>query len=511
MACCLVSIFAQLGYLASNFQQIPSYIYFSIKVEPVKRRKVLKQLGYGLTGGVLLPQLFVSCGKDDPGPEVPFDGNVVIIGAGAAGLYAADILQSKGIQVSILEAGNQIGGRVRSVRNQPEIANVSAADFPVELGAEVVYGSDSIWGTALKNFNVKTVNVDEISTDRFIMDNIAKSKEDWIVDGDFDNANSFIENLANYSGGGSTVAQATAGLSSRVQKLVNSQIGNRYGSSNETLGIGGVAEALRTRKHDGKQIVVKTNPMQDFLIFRFDSVRQLVKLNTQVTSIDTTGEKILITDANGEQVEANKVIVTVPLSILKKNLISFTPGLPGAMTSAMAKLGMDHSIRVLIDFKKNFWGDSVAHLWGGTSFPNCYSAGLGRSEFNQTLSITINGPKAVELSDLGSDMIHVILEELDIIYAGQATQFVRRAFDTNEILSIIKDWGKDEFIQGGISFPLASATLADRESLGMVIQDKLFFAGEATDVTGDAGTINGALASAERVAQQVVESIIGPD
>lgn len=483
-----------------------------MKEYSVKRRKVLKQLGFGLSGSLLVPQLLASCSKDDPGPEVPFDGNVVIIGAGAAGLYAADILKSKGIRVSILEAGDQLGGRIRSVRNQtdPQIANVSAADFPVELGAEKVYGSDSIWGTNLKNFNVSVIDIDAIAADKFIVDSIAKSKDDWIVDGDFANANSFVENLANYSGGATTVAQAASGLSGRVEKLVNSQIGNRYGSSNATLGIAGVAEALRTREHDGKLLVVKTNPMQDFLIFRFDAVRDLVQLNTQVISIDATGEKIIITDANGGQVEANKVIVTVPLSILKKNVISFSPGLPTAMTSSMAKLGMDHSIRVLIDFKKNFWGSTTGHLWGGSSFAGCYSSGLGRSEFNQTLSITINGPKAVELSAQGSDMITTILEELDTIYAGQATQFVRRAFDTNEILSIIKDWGKDEFIQGGISYPLASATLTDRENLGMVIQDKLFFAGEATDVSGDAGTINGALASAERVAQQVVESIVGP-
>jgi uncharacterized protein with NAD-binding domain and iron-sulfur cluster len=62
-----------------------------------------------------------SCKKDDPGPEVPFEGTVAIIGGGAAGLYAADILGSKGINVIIFEAGNQLGGRVRSLRNQHEI------------------------------------------------------------------------------------------------------------------------------------------------------------------------------------------------------------------------------------------------------------------------------------------------------------------------------------------------------------------------------------------------------
>lgn len=456
-----------------------------------------------------MPQLITSCAKDDPGPEVPFEGNVVIIGAGAAGMYAADILHAKGIKVTVLEAGNQIGGRVRSLRNQKELFNLSAADFPVELGAEVIYGSDSIWGTNLKNFMVATVDIGESSTDRFILDNLAKTASDWEIDGDFANARNFVENLSNYTGAAVTVKQASAGLSKRVETLVNSQIGNFYGSSNATLGIKGVAEALGLRKHDGKNIVVKTNPMQDFLVFRFDQVRELVQLNTQVTAIDSKGEKISISIANGDPIEADKVIVTVPISILKKKVISFSPALPASMTSAMERIGMDHSIRVVIDFKKNFWGSSTGFIWGGNSLPHCFSAGIGRGEFNQTLSMTINGPKAAELSELGADMIGTILGELDNIYGGQATQFVRRDFNTGEVLSIIQDWGKDEFIQGGFSYPLASATIADREALGQVINDKVFFAGEATDVGGDAGTINGALASAERVAEQVVKSIIG--
>jgi len=474
----------------------------------VNRRKLLKQLGFGLSGGLLMPHLLSSCGKDDPGPEVPYDGNVVVIGAGASGLYAADILKAKGIQVSILEAGNQIGGRVKSLRNQKDLVNISAADFPVELGAEVVYGSDSIWGTNLKNFKVNTLDIGSISTDRYIMDSVSKTRDDWQIDGDFANAQSFVDGLPDFSGSG-TVAQASAGLSNRVKALVNSQIGNLYGTSNEKLGIAGVAEALKARIYDNQKLVLKTNPMQDFLIFRFDQVRELVQLNTQVTAIDATGEKIIITDANGGQIEATKVIVTVPLSILKKNVISFNPGLPSAMTSSMSRIGMDHSIRVVMDFKKNFWGASTGFLWGGTSFPNCYSAGVGRGEFNQTLSITINGPKAVELSALGADMINVILEEFDSIYGGQATQFVRRDLDTGNVLFIIQDWGKEEFIQGGYSYPMATATLADRENLGLPIGEKIFFAGEATDISGSAGTLNGALASGERVAEQLIKTITG--
>ncbi len=475
----------------------------------MKRRKLLKQLGFGLSGGLLLPHLLTSCSKDDPGPEVPFDGDVVVIGAGAAGMYTADILKAKGIKVTILEAGNQIGGRVRSLRNQKELVNLSVADFPIELGAEVIYGSDSIWGTNLKHFAVKAIDIGEASSDRYVLDHIAKLATDWDVDGDFVNAQNFVQSLQNFSGSGVTVEQAAAGLPGRVTALINSQIGNLYGSSNSTLGMAGVSESLQTRAHDGARLALKTNPMQDFLIFRFDQVRDLVQLNTQVTSIDTTGDKVLITDANGNQIETSKVVVTVPLSVLKQSVISFSPGLPGAMTSAMTRIGMDHSIRVVIDFKKNFWGENTGFIWGGTSFPNCFSAGIGRSEFNQTLSITVNGPKAVELSAQGPNMVNTILAELDAIYSGQATTFVRRDFNTSEVLSIIQDWGKDEFIQGGYSYPMASATLDDRKNLGLPIGDKVFFAGEATDVSGDAGTINGALASAERVAEEIVKSITG--
>lgn len=473
----------------------------------MKRRKALKHIGFGLSAGLTLPQLLASCSKNDPGPEVPFDGNVVVIGAGAAGLYAADILNAKGIKVTVLEAGAQMGGRIRSLRNQTELINISAADFPVELGAEVVYGTDSIWGTNLKNFKVNVNELDGIATDQYIMDSIAKTFAEWEVDGDFTTAQNFVNSLPNYSGGNVSVAQA-AGVAARAANLINSQVGNRFGSNSELVGASGVAESLKLIAHDQKPFVLKTNPMQDFLVFRFDQVRNLVQLNTPVSSINYSSDPIVITDANGGQLEASKVIVTVPLAILKSGNIAFAPALPASFTGAMGKFGMDHSIRVVIDFKKNFWGDSTGHIWGGENFPDCFSSGLGRSEFNQTLSITINGPKAAALSTQGQDMVTTILNELDTIYDGQATQFVRRDLNTNQVLSIIQDWGKEEYIQGGISYPLVGATQADRESLTQVIGDKLFFAGEATDISGNSGTINGALASAERVAEQVVKSIV---
>lgn len=487
----------------------------------MKRRKAIKQIGLGLSAGLVVPQFLASCGKEDPGPEVPFDGNVVIIGAGAAGLYAADILNSKGIRVSVLEASHQLGGRIQSFRNSNETndslffdtKNRTIADFPVELGAEIVFGTDSSWGKIISNLNLTTVPLEGTATNQFILDNLAKPAADLQGDADFVESQRFVNNLPNYSGPAVTVKEA-AGSASRTQAILNSQIGNFYGSTNDKLGISLLSQDLKARSHDGKVFTMKANPMQDILLSRFNEIKPLVETNKQVKSINYGSNPIIISLKDGSQVEASKIIITVPISVLKSGGISFSPALPGEMTSALSRMGMDPTLRVVLDFKKNFWGEDSGFIWGGTTAPQYFSAGVGRSEFYRTMSITINGAKAAELSAKTPDLIVAdILAELDAIYAGQGTLYIRRNIDTadpdfNKIIYIIKDWSKDEFFKGGYSYPFAAATVADRLALGKSINEKLFFAGEATDVKGDAGTVSGALSSAERVSEEIVKSIL---
>jgi len=100
------------------------------------------------------------------------------------------------------------------------------------------------------------------------------------------------------------------------------------------------------------------------------------------------------------------------------------------------------------------------------------------------------------------------LEELDSIYNGQATLNIRRNIDDNSILSVIMDWSKADFIQGGSSYLKSGGTSEDRSILAASVNQKLFFAGEATDINGDAGTVSGALRSAERASTEVLNSIL---
>jgi monoamine oxidase len=482
----------------------------------VKRRKALKQIGVGLSAGVLMPSFLASCGKDDPGPEVPFDGNVIVIGAGAAGLYAADILRIKGINVTVLEAASQPGGRVRSLRNQTDVqyqtfSNASQADFPVELGAEVIYGSNSSWGKIVSDLRIPTVELDAAAP-QYILDNVAKPSADLQSDTDFKSVQDFVTNLPNYSGG--DTVQGAASVSTRAQALLNSQAGNFYGSSSTQIGAGGLAESLKLIKHDTKQLITRANPWQDVLISRFSEMLPGVKFNTVVKSIDWASDIITITDSAGKQYTAKKVIVTVPLSILKNGDIAFSPSLPGSTTGAMANFGMDAAVRLILDFKKNFWGTDSSFLWGGSIIPQYFNAGVNRSKLYRTMSLTIYGQKAQQLSVLSDyDKTIEVLKELDLIYAGQGTQYIRRDLDnpnnSTNLLFLAKDWSKDEFTKGGFSYPLPGATLQHRKDLAAPLADKLYFAGEATDFSGDAGTVSGAMNSAVRVVDEVVKSITG--
>jgi monoamine oxidase len=133
-------------------------------------------------------------------------------------------------------------------------------------------------------------------------------------------------------------------------------------------------------------------------------------------------------------------------------------------------------------------------------------SGAGRSDVNRTLSVTVGGAKAAALSLLGKEAIPALLSELDTIFEGKATSTIRKDINDNSI-AIIQDWSLEPFIGGGVSYVKPEGTNQDRIDLAAPIESKLFFAGEATDITGEYGTISGALLSAERAAQEVVDSI----
>jgi len=464
-----------------------------------------------------MPSWLASCKKEEIGPEIKWDGKVAIIGAGVAGLYAADILHSKGLQVTVFEASSQLGGRVRSLHNQsvdlyPNINKVGA-DYPVELGAELIYGTTSAWGKIASDYRVPLVDLTTTTSSAFILDGTVTAEADLRSDNDYLAAINFISAIPGATGDGSVASAVTAaGLSARAQAIVEAMVGNLYGTNNSKLSYQQLGDALtlRSAARDSKVYSLKANIMQDLVISRFSTIQDHVKLSTPIVAIDYSADQVTLTDKSGTTSIFDKVLVTIPLNIIKSGSVSFNPALPASMQSSLNKLGMDACVRVVLDFNKNFWGDTFSFIWGDEWAPQVFSAGIGRSQFDRTMNITVCGERARQLSDMGEGMIDQLLLQLDTVYAGQATKYLRYDLENpTQRIYVIQDWGKEEFIKGGWSYPTPGATAQDRINIGQPLGKKLFFAGEATDINGEWGTISGALLSAERATEEMIAAIKG--
>jgi monoamine oxidase len=491
----------------------------------VKRRQAIKNLGLGVTAGLALPWIS-SCSDDETGPEVQYDGVVGIIGAGAAGLAVADYLMAKGVQVKIFEASNRIGGRLVAIKKaDPIYDQLAAENFPVELGADRFFGTDSEFGKMIKLLRSPVLDFRQppvSAQDYYIINNQYKSLADIQADGtlnaDFTTLLNFKNNFAGYSGGGSVADASPA--STQLDGVLNSWLGNPYGSSADRIGAAGLGEALGMITHDQKELVLKNFPLANVLSYRYDRAVKKVHLNSAVTNIAYGASDVTLTVKNTEDNSVttevvNKLVITSSAAVLKdSSTMSFSPALPASKTSALSRIGMDASIRIVIEFTRNdIFGTNPGFIFGGTECPSYFFTGIGRSEKNRTLLLTINGSKAEQLSALSDDAkIQQILAEMDQMLGGPgnlASLNVRKNLEDNTtIIQKVMDWTKEPYIKGGQSYPLVGGTNEDRIALAESVNNILYFAGEATDITGEFGTISGAIKSGTRAAEEVIARII---
>jgi hypothetical protein len=250
-----------------------------------------------------------------------------------------------------------------------------------------------------------------------------------------------------------------------------------------------------------KDFIIKSPYLDVLDSLFFNSVLASIQYNKVVDAIDYSGTQVNITCEDGSTYTSDQVLVTVPLSILKSGMITFTPTLSAAKQTAIDTIGMDAGMKINIRFTEKFWDPEICDMTLKNEGTFAWDPTFFKIEATDSmLTFFVMGIRAETLSALGEDAIGVILTEMDELFDGAATAFYQDHY--------IIDWFKEPYIKGAYSYPspntYESLTDSQRITLAKPVDCKLFFAGEATSNYHPA-TVHGALESGARAALEIMD------
>ena len=440
----------------------------------------------------------LAAGCGDSGPERPAPGpaaternaDVLVVGAGIAGLRAAQVLVAGGLRVIVLEARDRLGGRIRTDRSW---------GVPVDLGASWIHGVD--------NNPIAALAADQgIKTLAFDYDSIMYGPDGTLLPGaTLDDLEEQVAGLLRSGRRDSPDtdeplraaldrALAAAGLAPAerpdIEMAITESIEHEYAADTSDLsanhfddgGDENGGDALLPGGYD--QIVAAVARTVD------------VRFNHVVTSVDTSGDRAVVSTSLGKFF-AGVVIVTVPLGVLKAAAIEFLPPLSTAKSTAISRLGMGALSKTCLRFESAFWPAE-------TELIDIVPPGSRRGQWVESLNLTglVDVP-ALMMFNAGRFARAVESMSDDEVIAG-ASAALRPAFPglpapTGMLRS---SWSTDPFSLGSYSFLGVGSSLADRDALATP-EGRRFFAGEACS-HDHAATVHGAYLSGEAAARAVL-------
>ena len=221
-----------------------------------------------------------------------------------------------------------------------------------------------------------------------------------------------------------------------------------------------------------------------------------VRLGHVVASVDTSGDRAVVVTSRG-RFEANAVIVTVPLGVLKAGSIQFLPALPDSKSTAIARLGMGALSKTCLRFESAFWPADAELL-------DIVPSASRRGQWVESLSLSgLSDVPALMMFNAGkfARAVETMPDSEVIASASSALKPAFPEFSTPTGL-LRSAWSVDPFSLGSYSFIGVGASLADRDALAAP-EKRRFFAGEACS-HDHAGTVHGAYTSGEAAANALL-------
>ena len=412
--------------------------------------------------------------------------DVIVIGAGVAGLAAARDLSGAGKRICILEGRDRIGGRILTI-HAPDLP------LPIELGAEFIHGD------AEDTFAI----VDAAALTAYQLPDTRwwSTRGRWHLENDFwekldavrrkipPNAHdvSFAEFL-----------QRQRKLTPHLKKMAWDFVEGYHASHADRIS----AASLRTSDQEQEaprqyRIANGYDRLVEWLRSTLDPDRTSLRLGSEVTEVAWSRGAVEVRTVRGESVRAKAAVITIPIGVWKADAgIRFDPPLREKQ-KAISKLEVGHVVKIVMRFREQFWaapdfvkrraktknweeGMPLNFVQCGDRFvPVWWTTAPVRSPM---LTGWAGGHAADAMLAAGPKMIDRAMDSLAKTFRMQ-----RREIEPLLDSTHTHDWQADRFSRGAYSYAGVGGKNA-HGSLAKPIAGTLFFAGEATS-SDESGTV----------------------
>lgn len=419
----------------------------------------------------------------------------IVIGAGAAGLFAAKELAENGWQVAVIEAKERTGGRMLTVSEEGR---------KVELGAEFIHGDLALSKELLQKAGAKLQPVAGGLWQ--CKDGELTPQEDFIEDyGDLEKK---CRNLETDKPVADFLNEGLQGMKYEALRFSLKNYVEGYDAADlEKASTRALCEDLQQDDEEQFRIEGGYQILVDYLECECRSLGVLFFLSQPVLQLYWKKGEVEAVTEKGTYIAA-RALLTVSLGVLQNGGIGFLPALPDVQASAQ-KLGFGQVIKLVLQFDHPFWTvkekmreqdlRDLGFLFSEEEIPTWWT------HFPQKVPVLtgwIGGPRAKAFQVLRKEeLVEKALHSLSRIFRIQ-----KEELEQSLVAASHYNWGDDPHFSGAYSFVAVGAEEAVA-TLKTPIEDTLFFAGEGLHLGPEAGTVEAALLSGQEAAKQLLATL----
>ncbi len=433
------------------------------------------------------------------------------MGAGAAGLAAAQALTAAGRRVIILEARDRIGGRIFTLP-------AGSHGVPIELGAEFVHGRPpEIFHLAEQ----ASLELDELRGQFWYAQNGKLCPDAFPSE-----RSPVFERIYNYQGPDISfrrfLDEHCADLPAEAKLWATAYVEGFHAANSELISLRSIVEGEKAEEeidgdrqfrlsHGYRELVEALRRSIDPQLcwWHMRQVVSSVRWHPGHVEIETQPP----TGYGPRTYRAQCAVITLPLAILQ-----LPPDSPGAVTfvppleckqNALGKLAMGTAVHVTLVFREAFWrgaafpgtSGNLANMQFLLSDHPCFPTWWSKLPSQAPVLVGWSaGPRTQQFWGQPVSVVTGRAVEALAAILGINVERVRSLLQA----AYVHDWQADPFARGAYSYVMAEGAEQAQRALAAPLANTLFFAGEATDFQGHHATVHGAMASGYRAAAEVV-------